>query len=440
MEEPSHIIHSNGFDYREFFTDIFSDPTAYIEMLQDQNVTAHRFSLEWSVIEPRCGEIDMRAVNLYRNFIQRLLEAHITPSITLSHFVVPEWFYEQGNFQNIENIDAYVHFGLRAMELFPDVKDWWSFNEIGVKAFQQAREVYPTDLPEGSSLSQRVHAAGIATRNMLIAHCKLHAKVARLHPDKKLGVTHQWLKFDLATGNWLEKLFGYYFEKFSFQPVYGFFKEGHYAFEFPFMANIHFEIPKEEFEANRHFLMQLGVQAYPKPLIKMGLNRGQKFPCGPGSFQNSLFTFGSSCEPGGSVMRFGPRHRAEGIDEILDEAFALTDQIYITEYGSDARIYQWGRPGFEFNDAAQADYLRQLTERIQNYSARHHREIKGLFCWSDLKQQMEWENGLECRLGTIDPTLDKNRRLTGWNGTPASRYLAEVFREKEESADIASFA
>ncbi len=437
MDNPKHVIHPEGFDYKDFFTDILSDPTAYIDMLKAQNVTAHRFSLEWSVIESQPGQTDWVAVDRYQNFIYRLIDAGITPSVTLSHFVVPEWFYERGNFQNMENIDAYVNFALNAMHLFPDVKDWWSFNELGVKAFQQTREKYPTDLPEGSSLSKRVYAAGIATRNMLIAHCKLHAKVAELHPDKKLGVTHQWLKFDMASGNCLERLFRYFFEKFGFQPVYGFFKEGHFSFEFPFMANIHFEIPKEDFDANGRFLMRLGVQAYPKAMVKMGFNSGQKPPCSPDSVQNGLMTFGASCERGSAVMRFGPRWRAEAMDEILDEAFALTDQIYITEYGSDANVYQWGGRGFEFNEIAQAHYLRQLTERIQAYSARHRREIKGIFCWSDLVRQLEWENGFECNLGMIDPIVDKNRRMVGWNPIPASIYLAKVYKPKERQANSA---
>lgn len=428
MDKPAHVIHPDGFDYKTFFTDILSDPTAYIEMLKAQNVTAHRFSLEWSVIEPRSGETDMAAVALYQNFIQKLLEAEITPSITLSHFVVPEWFKTQGNFQKMENIDNYVKFALNAMQLFPNVKDWWSFNELGVKAFQQAREVYPTDLPEGSPLSKRVHAAGIATRNMLIAHCKLHQAVARLYPDKKVGVTHQWLKFDTATGNWLERLFSYIFTKFGFTPVYQFFKDGRYSFEFPFMANIQFEIPKEQFDANGHFLMRLGVQAYPKPMVKMGLNHGQTYPGLASAIKNlPLFSFGSTCEPGGTVMRFGPRWRAEGMDEILDDAFALTDQIYITEYGSDARVQKWGQPGFEFDDAAQANYLQQLTERIRNYSAQTFREIKGIFCWSDLRTQLEWENGFDCKLAIVDPVVDENRRMTGWNPTPSSQYLKEVY-------------
>lgn len=437
MENPSHVIHPEGFDYNNFFTDILSNPTPYIEMLKEQNVTAHRFSLEWSVIEPKPGEIDRKAVSLYQNFISKLLEADITPSITLSHFVVPEWFYEAGNFQKLENADLYVNFALKAMELFPEVKDWWSFNELGVKAFQQTREVYPTDLPEGTALSKRVHAAGIATRNMLIAHCKLHKEVAKLHPDKKVGVTHQWLKFDTANGNWLENLFAYIFTKFGFTPVYQFFKEGKYSFEFPFMANIQFEIPQEQFEANRHFLMRLGVQAYPQPMMKMGRNYGEVYPGLPSAIQNfPLFSFGSTCEPGGTVMRFGPRWKAEKMEEILDDAFALTDQVFITEFGSDAKVQKWGKPGFELDNEAQADYLKQLTERIQDYSIRHRKEIKGIFCWSDLRRQMEWENGFDCKLPLIEPTVDENRRMTGWKPTPGSEYLKEVYSDTSETKNL----
>lgn len=428
MNNPKHIIHPEGFAYENFYTDILSNPGPYIEMLRSHHVTAHRFSLEWSVIEPRPGQIDPQAVALYTQFIDQLIAAGITPSITLCHFVVPEWFYESGNFQKISQIDHYVRFAMRAIELFPQVDDWWSFNELGVKAFQQAREVYPTDLPEGSSLPARVHAAGVSTRNMLIAHCQLHKEVARLYPQKKLGVTHQWLKFDTASGNWLERLFAYIFTKFGFSPVYEFFKEGRYSFQFPFMANIQFEIPKEEFEANGKFLMRLGVQAYPKPMVKMGLNHGQTYPGIPGAIKNlPLFSFGSSCEPGGTVMRFGPRHKAEAIEEILDDAFALTDQVFITEYGSDAQVQQWGRPGFERNERIQADYLRALTTKIRDYSERKFKEIKGIFAWSDLTRQMEWENGFECKLGMIHPIVDAQRRMVGWRPTTASEFLAREY-------------
>ena len=438
MDNPDHVIHSNGFNDKSFFTDVLTNPTSYIEMLKAQNVTAHRFSLEWSVIQPKQdGEFDEKAIAIYQNFIQKLIENGITPSVTLSHFVLPEWFHEIGGFLNDKNIDRYVKFALEAMRRFPQVKDWWSFNELGVKAFQQTREVYPTDVPIGSFLFTRVHAAGICTRNMLIAHCKLHQEVARQFPDKKVGVTHQWLKFDTANGNWLEKLVAYFFTKFSFTPVYQFFQDGHYSFEFPFMANIHFEVPQQSFEINKHFLMRLGVQAYPKPMVKMGLNHGEIFPGLPETIKNFfLFSFGSTCEPGGTVMRFGPRWKAEAMDEILDDAYALTDEVYITEFGSDASIQKWHQKEFNEDDKAQADYLKQLVERIHDYSTRTLRTIKGIFCWSDLRRQMEWENGLEVKLGIIKAKVNEHRQIIEWEPTFASKYLANIYKNENQVKNL----
>lgn len=431
MEDLTHIQHAADFNYDHFFVDILSDPSAYIQMLKEHNVTAHRFSLEWSVLQPNIDTFDEKAIKLYQNFIQELIKANITPSITINHFVVPEWFFKIGNFQKIENIDLFVNFALKTMEIFSDVKDFWSFNELGVKAFQQLREVYPIDVPKNSSITTKVHAAGNATVNMLIAHCKLHQKMQTLHPEKKLGVTHQWLKFDTASGNFLEKFVVYYLEKLTFYPVYNFFLDGQFRFEIPFMANIHFTIPKREFEANKRFLNRLGVQAYPKPLLKMGFNTGQKLTVAKGSYQNSIFTFGSCCEQNSAIMRFGPRWKASAIDEILDEAFEISDEVFITEYGSDACIQKNGSSRYVFDDEAQKQYLQKLTERIETYCKQNKKQLQGIFCWSDLRQQMEWENGLFCRLALVNASVDENRKFISWEKTEASQYLASIYAQKK---------
>jgi len=440
MDKPGHVEHRKPM--KDFFIDILSDPTNYIEMLKSHNVTTHRFSLEWSVIMPEDGRVDDRAVGLYRVFIGKLLEAGITPSVTLNHFTVPEWFYESGNFQNLENIDKYLEYATKAIELFPEVNDWWSFNELGVKAFQQSREVYPTDFPEGSSSRTRIHGAGIATRNMLIAHCKLHKFVSENHPDKKLGVTHQWLQMDMASGNYLERMVKYFFEKVGFTPVYQFFKNGRYSFEFPFMANIQFQIPEEEFNAKNKFLMRLGVQAYPLAMIKMGLSRGNTYPGRPQELTNTMgCAFGGTCEPGGTLMSFGPRQQAKRIQDILEEAFAITDDVSITEFGSDATVWKWGDSQFRQDDASQARFLRELVENVRAFSERTFKRLHAIHCWSDLRGTLEWDRGDGPELPIIEPQVDEDRRLTGWRSTPASRYLASVYAgevEEEEEKDGAA--
>jgi beta-glucosidase/6-phospho-beta-glucosidase/beta-galactosidase len=430
MQREGRIAGDPDFNPKNFFTDVLSDPTIYIQMLLNQGVTAHRFSLEWAVIQPEPGaDPDPEAVALYRNFIRQLRAAGITPSITLNHFVVPQWFYERGNFQTLENIDLYVEYALRAMELFPEVTDWWSFNELGIKALQQAREVYPTDLPEGSSLASRIYAAGTATRNMVIAHCKLHQEVKQRFPQNTLGVTHQWLQFDTASGNVLENLVAYYLQKFAFDPVYNFFKEGRFSFEFPGIANLQFEIPPEEFATNGHFLERLGVQAYPKALLKIGLNNGQTYPGSSSSIQNfPLVSCGATCEEGGVLSRFGPRLNPTAIEQILDEAFALTRRVAITEFGSDAQLWHWGDFGFQRDEETQARHLRALLDNIEAYCRRKGVSLEGLFCWSDLIRQLEWELGHQSQLGLIHPEVNAARQMMGWRPTRASQELATTYR------------
>jgi hypothetical protein len=264
---------------------------------------------------------------------------------------------------------------------------------------------------------------------MLIAHCKLYKAVSTSASRQKLGVTHQWLKFDMETGNWLERLVSYYLTKSSFTPVYQFFKEGTFSFQFPFMANIQFSIPKEEFNTNDHFLMQLGVQAYPAPMVKMGRNHGHIYPGLPSAIHNQpFFSFGGSCEPGGTLTRLGTRWRAEALDEYLDEAYAITKNVCITEIGSSRRIQKWGSPRFEDDDEAQAAYLQQLIQRVAGYCEKRERKLLEFYIWSDLRRQMEWDSGLDCVVALIDPEINPiTRQMIGWKSSRASEYVAKVF-------------
>lgn len=129
-------------------------------------------------------------------------------------------------------------------------------------------------------------------------------------------------------------------------------------------------------------------------------------------------------------MRFGPRWKSSAMDEILDEAFKISDQIFITEYGSDASIQKNGSNQFVFDDVAQQKYLQELTERIENYCKQNKKQIQGIFCWSDLRRQMEWENGFVCRLALVDAFVDENRKFISWKKTQASQYLASIYEQK----------
>ncbi len=56
----------------------------------------HRFSLEWSRIEPGRGVIDAAAVDHYHQVLASLRRHRLTPIVTLHHFTNPLWIEDRG--------------------------------------------------------------------------------------------------------------------------------------------------------------------------------------------------------------------------------------------------------------------------------------------------------------------------------------------------------
>ena len=57
---------------------------------------AHRFSIEWSRVEPEEGRWDEKEVEHYRRVVESLRSHGMTPFATLHHFTNPLWFEAKG--------------------------------------------------------------------------------------------------------------------------------------------------------------------------------------------------------------------------------------------------------------------------------------------------------------------------------------------------------
>ena len=66
------------------------------KLVQTLGHNAHRFSIEWSRIEPQEGQFDAAALNHYRAMIESLKSKGIEPIVTLHHFTLPLWLAHQG--------------------------------------------------------------------------------------------------------------------------------------------------------------------------------------------------------------------------------------------------------------------------------------------------------------------------------------------------------
>jgi beta-glucosidase len=54
---------------------------------------AYRFSLDWSRIEPTQGQYSAEGLDYYHRVLATCRQNHLTPMVTLSHFVLPTWLH-----------------------------------------------------------------------------------------------------------------------------------------------------------------------------------------------------------------------------------------------------------------------------------------------------------------------------------------------------------
>lgn len=415
-----------GPEYRKFFVRILSNPKPFVEILKNMGVNAHRFSFEWAILESEQGKIDPVAVELYKNFLKELKNAGIEPWGTLHHFVLPQWAEDAGGFANEEIRDHFVGHSLKMMELFPETSHWMTFNEPGAYALQaHLRGVYPPGKVGD------FQGAGQILRNMMAAHCNIYREAKQRHGDRvQIGITHQWLKFVPLEGNPLERLICYMMSKITHYSVYNFFKTGRLDFEMPGKANIHLEVPEEEFEEHGRFLDFIAPQFYGFTRLKMGLSGGETYP-GYGTKNGWGFSFGASCPEGGKMQFFGPGFYPESLNECLAEAAELDCPIAITETGCDAMIQKWGDPDFAVDEETQESYFKAIAPILNKYKEK----ISAIFIWTLIRGQLEWDRGDGPALGILPVKVDQDRNIVGYSMTPSARLIQSIFQGKAISEE-----
>ena len=102
-------------------------------LAQEGGHNAHRFSIEWSRIEPEEGKFDEKEIEHYRNVMQALRDRGLEPFVTLWHWTEPIWFIEKGGWANKESVEYFSKFAQKVVGEYKDlVKFWIVVNEPNV--------------------------------------------------------------------------------------------------------------------------------------------------------------------------------------------------------------------------------------------------------------------------------------------------------------------
>lgn len=411
-------------DIEKLFVDIFKPQNAkkFSDLLASMGCRALRFSLEWAMFQPDGPEgFNQKAIEDYRNLIGELKRNHIEPFVTIHHFTHPIWFEEREAFIKDENIQHFTAYAEKMFKEFPEIKYWYTFNEVGAFTLEGWLQDHPSPI-------RGLDDAGNTIRNMLRAHCEVYEKAKKENQDRRIGITHQWLKLNpINPGNPLEEAVCYIASKIAHLAIYEFFKTGNFVFRKPFQTNLSFHVDPKKFEDNNGFLDHIGVQFYGPAHIILGSNGGQNYP--GHRIQNFVFnflgwglSFGGTSIFGKPVMSFGPTVDPEALEPNLLEAIELGKEIHITEIGVDANIQHHGEEEFKEDREFQKKIFEQYVPILERYKER----IGALFVWS-IHAKKEWNRGDEPKLSVGEWITDQVGNIVDLFLYPAGEWLKEEF-------------
>ncbi|MFH1551251.1 MAG: glycoside hydrolase family 1 protein [bacterium] len=127
-KKPQEYISGQACDHYHLYEQDF-------DLAKSLNHNAHRFSIEWSRIEPKEGKIDQKEIEHYRKVILALKQRGIEPFVTLYHWSLPIWLAKKGGWLNKKSpyyFDRFVK--IVSENLFEHVNFWITINEPNVYA------------------------------------------------------------------------------------------------------------------------------------------------------------------------------------------------------------------------------------------------------------------------------------------------------------------
>ncbi|MBI5169070.1 MAG: glycoside hydrolase family 1 protein [Candidatus Eisenbacteria bacterium] len=151
---------------------------------------AHRFSLEWSRIEPADGVWNPEAIAHYREVLEALRERGIEPVVTLFHYTMPRWMAARGGWESPDMEKRFARYVRKVVsELGPLARWWITLNEPMVQMY---KGWLLGQWPPGRS---DWGAAVRVLRHMMRAHVIAYHHIHDLRPDAMVSIAKHALAF-----------------------------------------------------------------------------------------------------------------------------------------------------------------------------------------------------------------------------------------------------
>ena len=192
-----------------------------IALMKSLNFQAYRFSIGWARILPQGrGAVSRAGLDFYSRLVDGLLEAGITPFVTLYHWDLPQALQDEGGWPTRSTAEAFVEYAAVVSRHLGDrVQHWITHNEPWVVAFL------------GNQIG--IHAPGLkdwnlalkAAHHLLVSHGQAVPVIRQNSPNAEVGITLNFTWAEAAGRSaqsyHAARYFDGYLNRWFLDPLYG---------------------------------------------------------------------------------------------------------------------------------------------------------------------------------------------------------------------------
>jgi len=366
---------------------------------------SHRFSIEWSRIQPTPDTWNENALNFYREMLKGMRSFGLEPMLTLHHFTDPLWIYENGGWENDDTPRYFAKFVRRVVSALKDqVNLWITINEPAVYANGGYLEgSFP---PGKNSLSSTFKVMC----NMVKGHAAAYAIIHELQKDARVGYSKNyrglepsraWFPPDVWITNFSSKSFN---DAFSNALVHGRFKFALKTEAIPEAIGTQDFIGVNYYSADKVVFKPFAVEDV---------------------FNRRYYPENSQVSKTGFIANI-----PSGMHTALKWAHQFNLPIYITENGVE-----------DSEDKMRPAYIIEHIHQVWR-AANFNWRVKGYFHWTQV-DNFEWDRGWSQRFGLWGLERKTQKRIrrksvdlyaaickkNGINSEAVRTYAPEIFEK-----------
>lgn len=155
-----------------------------VALMKEIGLKAYRFSTGWPRILPQGrGVVNQAGLDFYSHLVDELLEAGITPFVTLYHWDLPQALQDEGGWAARTTAEAFVEYtDVITRHLGDRVKNWMTHNEPAVDAI--LGHFYGNHAPGIQDVEQTVHSC----HHLMLSHGWALPVIRRNSPGAEAGI------------------------------------------------------------------------------------------------------------------------------------------------------------------------------------------------------------------------------------------------------------